>query len=377
MKLFWVSCVLGLSLSTTAWGLCPVPDREGNWGQKSLDNYAAKADLSTFNIGNDSILEIQSMSFLSKQNSVKGPFKEKMIMFIEPRLLEQGADSVLFGLNLLAYQTQLAREGIDVLPLKLKVYGHSYADTIKQDGQTLLGIRRLVKELYSCASGSKSPVKGVLLTGRFPEARIARRFVLPDGEDFRIRAEVVAESADIVLSDLDGNWEPAYRQNIILNDIRCPMSSLNPIKTGQSREAFYDLWNKTLFCKSPSVLVNPMAMKDVFSLPDEFALSLGSNNSGPYLKVVSRMGKGEDSLDLARGKIMAFPEIQVSRVNAYGTALTPSGSPDMMVNQRASTFMRMGVAVIGMELFQPNVKFEIELLINYFVRNIRYRNKEI
>jgi hypothetical protein len=387
MKSFLVtSLILGVAFYSKSWAVCPTTDLFGNWNQTSLNAYARviRSDLSlglnsTFNVGRDQINEIMDISVVSKQTTVSGPFKEKMLLLIEPRLLDQkGVNAVLFLLSLQAYQTQLAKEGIDVIALKLKVYGHDFAQNLSfQDGKTLLGIRKLVKQLHQCAEGTQAPVKGSILVGRFPEARIARRIVLPDDSgNFRIRAEVTAGSADIVLADLTGNWDNLYRDNVNLTDVTAEVSSFNPIVRSRGT-AKYDFWNRLLILNQAPTS-QQKNFKDVFVLPDEFTLRTYSIlNINSILVKPLRNLFAEDAQDIFAGRIMATPEIQIARVNAWGTALVPR-DPEMMSGERAIKFTSRG-EVEGriLQHFNQNVNFELELLARYFFRNVLYRRGAI
>src|SRR4029079_14771032 len=101
-----------------------------------------------------------------------------------------------------------------------------YDGGVHQDGRTLLALRRFIKEVRSYY-----PVAGVLLVGSFPDASIVRSVFVKANADagspislnsgsqkvsysgnfLSLGSEFITPRAEIVLGDLDGNWESLYQ----------------------------------------------------------------------------------------------------------------------------------------------------------------------
>src|SRR5262249_12046809 len=102
-----------------------------------------------------------------------------------------------------------------------------YDGTVHQDGRTLLALRRFIKDVRAYY-----PVAWVLLVGAFPDASIVRSVFVKGiadsngpinmnsgsqqvnytGPYLSVGAEYITPRAEIVLADMDGNWESLYQQ---------------------------------------------------------------------------------------------------------------------------------------------------------------------
>jgi hypothetical protein len=123
-------------------------------------------------------------------------------------------------LQLALLRTDMWNEGYNPRFLEAKVY----RGVEHQDGRTLLALRRFLKSVYT-----SHPLKTVTLIGDFPESSIARQtlvrsrqveprnfggMMVSNVDYVHSGSELIAPRSDLVLSDLDGNWENLYRQGL-------------------------------------------------------------------------------------------------------------------------------------------------------------------
>ncbi len=259
-----------------------------------------------------------------------------------------------------------------------------YAGPIHQDGLTLLALRRFLQEFHSQRS-----LHGVVLVGSFPEASLVRRWiwrregwdVTIAGQAFhganqkpflRIVPESIAPRADIVLADLDGNWESIYR--------RGPESleSIEAMPTDAEAN-----WPTNEMDFSSTVFNDHRSdFQDFFWIQDDRYNRQNSADGQLTLKLFTDQVHPEISdADRAQPNPMARPEISVSRINPRHVAVMPdhtfrdihghnwldsSGQP-----QTIETRQRVNPAAY----LRRDPSFERRLIIEYFARNHAFRTQ--
>jgi hypothetical protein len=143
---------------------------------------------------------------------------ELALLLIDARLLAgEGADGLRAQLDVLA--ADWAREG-----LRPRAYAIEFAPSAgHRDGSYVLALRAFLR----AARESDASLRGALLLGHFPDALLVRTcawrrddpLTLGAGERrrelgavpwLRVVPEIVAERCDLVLADLDGDWESLY-----------------------------------------------------------------------------------------------------------------------------------------------------------------------
>lgn len=305
-----------------------------------------------------------------------------VLVLTEPRLL-QGTP------NLPSLQPQLERMLQD-----LKQEGRSAAlvevafsaSEEHRDGRRLLALREFLR-----AVSASHDLQGVVLVGRFPDAFLVRTVNWRKHEALQLHRgtekerswskvrfvrrvpEAVAHRCDIVLADLDGNWEDHYiGPKLALQSIYAVFPDKIPARGGVAED----------------VQVGQVSFEDFFHLADgrlELAQTKVDGQSMPWVSLhdddADREGTAADR-QLPNG--LAQPEIFVSRIDAHGIALSPnpaikdqhgkslldaSGKP-----QALSFSDPKQVPSWNGEIWITDAKLERELLVDYFDRNHAYRN---
>lgn len=214
------------------------------------------------------------------------------------------------------FQHDIAAEGNRVLLLSVSVH----RGPPHQDGRTVLALRRLFQRLHA-----KAPMQAAVLVGHFPDAMLVRTcnwrrnevLTLPgkdgkpvaiDAKTTNVRAvpEIVAHRCDLVLADLDGDWERCYVLGpTTLRSAWGSFGAAVPERGGACR----------------ALQVGELVVADVFHVRDGAAIADASSFS-LYLDDSDRdheVGTAERK----RGNPIALPEIAVSRIDPRGTAWSP------------------------------------------------------
>jgi hypothetical protein len=203
-----------------------------------------------------------------------------------------------------------------------------------QDGRTLLALRRFVKEFRG-----HYPVAGVLLVGPFPDAAIVRSVfaksnrenpinldsglfpITHTGHLLQIGSEFITPRAEIVLGDMDGNWEALYQQ--------MPFTVTH-----------YDalpLQDTETYPQDGQVIVTPhykqttsSSYQDVFYIQDH---SVTATPSGGWLNLsitnLTEPSPEVSAADRLRPNRIARPEIHVSRLDPRRVAIMPTAPRDI------------------------------------------------
>jgi len=181
---------------------------------------AASAPVDTDSNGVD---EISLLKPMGPEYAASGTGRGLVLVLVEARLAEPGAEGPDLGASLHTYVGDLAAEGWDAIAVKAKVY----AGARHQDGLTLLAIREFLRRVYAAVP----QLKALVMVGDFPEASLVRQYAwwrheqltlnkgkdnetVYDAEggidDLRCMPEPVAYRCELILGDLDGRWEVLY-----------------------------------------------------------------------------------------------------------------------------------------------------------------------
>ncbi len=372
-------------MAVVGWVLAaaPVAGQEHERLARIMRRYAG------MDLDSDGIAEVNRMNPLKFRD--EGPDKvnadsELVLVLVEERLLSEIPDSKWGEDDLLArleqYETDLQAEGYAVQTIRCDLY----AGPEHQDGLTLLALRRFLTDV-----AKQAKLKGVVLVGSFPEAMLVRRWLWrrenwdvtiagkayrgADQKDFlRIVPEVVAPRADIVLADLDGNWESIY--------VRKPMKleSIEALPDEKITE-----WPKEGMVFESSLFNDTSAtLEDFFWIQEDDCKRLEAADGKLRLKIRLAQRHPEVSRrDRTSPNPMAVPDILVSRINARHVAVTPDrGFRDRngraMLNENGKPQVVETVAKINpAALMRRDPAFERKLLVDYFDRNHAYRTNVV
>lgn len=360
--------------------------------QEKLDEY------SEYDYDGDGINEIESLTLLpfdeSKPNmlSTEAPI-DVVIVLVEDRLLQQLLEEALPTEELIGclkvLQADLVAEGYESRFISAGLYD----GPIHQDGKTLLALREFLRALWSGLYGN---LRGVLLVGSFPEAIIARRWIwhrqwdpgetfviegmdvsdkyFPPKEILRIPKEFIAHRADIVLADLDGNWEDLYHQEPM--EFREFQAVVDQLLQGT-------WWKTNVFFRSTlhGSIGPPKSFEDFFYINDaNWSLMPESGSYGeatpttPVTIATNEPANPELApLDHTSPNPIAMPEIIVSRINARHIAVNPHR--DFLTDKGEPQQLRdvSKVSTVNYCFWRHDPALERELLIDYFQRNHAFR----
>jgi hypothetical protein len=320
--------------------------------------------------------------------------KGVVIVFVDPRLVRDEPSTTISASTmrgwLASYGWDLTEDGYFPYFVEADVY-HG---TAHQDGRTLLAMRRFLKRV-----SDHYPLAGTVLVGAFPEAAIVRTTLTRNyhynvtftsnstfhrnAHTLEVFSELVTPGGDIVLGDLDGNWENLYREK----EFTYRGASLRPTTTafpfaGQVLESAdftpqVETWADVFFIDDAQVTVTKV--QDAVEIGAEQALgsrlrvaihSIEEKNPeiGPY-----------DDLNPNR---MARPEIMVSRINPLHVAMMPTvDGPDLDGKTspigpdgkpQALRYRREHVGPVVAWVRSPHL--ERKLLVEYFTRQHNFRN---
>ena len=271
-----------------------------------------------FDLDGDGRAEVRALEVVSETGA---PGQPLVVVLVEGRVWRWGdfmASTPPYHLRdeLRQFGRDIAADGNRVLVLAADVH----AGPPHQDGRTVLAIRRLFQRLHAVA-----PMQSAVLVGHFPDAMLVRTcnwrrnevLTLPgkDGEPVAIDAattnvravpEIVAHRCDLVLGDLDGDWERCYVLGpVTLKSAWASFGATLPERGGACH----------------ALQLGEVAVSDVFHVRDGAAIADAD--------AFSLHLNGEDrdhevsAADQQRGNPMARPEIAVSRVDARGAAWSP------------------------------------------------------
>lgn len=328
-----------------------------------------------FDLDRDGRAEVLSLRTLAEAGEAKAPL---VVVVVEHGLVTDDVPEARtrMVLTIEELRTRVIRFGADIAAEghhTLVVAASVHAGPPHQDGRTVLALRRLFQRLHAVA-----PMVGAVLVGHFPDAQLVRTcnwrrnetLKLPD-RDGRAKAfeptttnvrcvpEVVAHRCDVVLGDLDGDWERVY--------VPGPAT----LKSG------WTVFGDTVpDAGGPCVALQEgeLAVTDVFHVRDgaaiadraAFTLHLDANDRDHECSAADRV----------RGNPLALPELAVSRIDARGIALRCDA-------ESITNSFFVGGAEDAIDLpteprSQP-VSWDLDLhrerafLVHYFDRNHRFR----
>ena len=327
--------------------------------------------------------------YQQKENLLHGS-KPVVIVLVEKRLLDHertsSSDYDVFNLkkrfdNL---REDLEREGKDVHFIVTDLY----SGNTHQDGRIVLALRRMFKDIHTLSRGN---FEGALLIGSFPETQIIHRYIWRKEARtqisgvqtnhrgwLRIVPEVRAANSDIILSDLDGNWEDLYFQ---------PRTAIPFFKGIPSRMHGND-WHKNdqhiTFSTTETGVKN---FEDFFLVNDADFLQRAPTHYQRFLLNFYRRVLGERVIspkvlkyskrhlspeatneDHQNPNPKAQPEIMISRINPKQIALNPRN------NHGGENGRPIEVSSDTVIIFKQDKDLERKLLIEYLDHNHKFRN---
>lgn len=342
--------------------------------QRQVADVVAK--FAPFDIDGDGRAEIERLAVIDDAGSATLP---SVIVMVEGRLIEDEAPWARTRVVLTneELRERVVRFGSDVAAGGFRaviVEATLHRGPPHQDGRTILAMRRLFQRLHAVA-----PLAGAVLVGHFPDALLVRtcnwrrnealqlpgkdgKAVAIDGKTTNVRCvpEIVAHRCDVVLADLDGDWERCY--------VPGPTTLL--AATGVFGDTVPDEGGPCV-----ALQTGELAVTDVFHVRDgaaiadreAFALHLDANDRDHECTAADR----------AVGNPLAVPEIAVSRIDARGVGLRSSAEPLANAFQWSTANDPVPLPVETPNVppsWELDVQRERALLVAYFDRNHAFRS---
>lgn len=291
----------------------------------------------------DGVHEVRSLRVLRQAGAPAAP---AVVVLVENRLLA-GAEDGPFRGALERFVDDIAAEG----HCTILVAAEAHTGPPRQDGRTVLGLRRLLQRVQAA-----HPLAGAVLVGHFPDALLVRTCnwrrveplqlpgpdgkpvsILPPTTNVRCVPEIVAHRCDVVLADLDGAWESVYvREATRLPSVTAVFGDVVP-ETG-----------------GPCVAMQTGAI----GIADAFVVRDGAAVADRVSFAVRLDAADRDhecaALDRSLGNPLAQPEIAVSRIDARGVARSAEPTSDRVA-------------------WRFDEQLEQRLLCEYFARNHAFR----
>ena len=335
-----------------------------------------------FDLDGDGRAEVRSLACSVEAGESHNPL---VVVFVEKRLFGAGDPTVdgeaLARLDtaLRRFAQDLANDGFRAVVLDTEVH----TGPPHQDGRTVLALRRLLQRLHATA-----PLAGAILVGHFPDALLVRTcnwrrnetLSLPgkdgkpvafDGKTTNVRCvpEIVAHRCDVVLADLDGDWERVYVPG--------------PSTLASAWAVFGDT---VPAAGGPCVALQTgeLAVADVFHVRDGAAIADGASFT-LHLDAADR-DRECSVVDRALGNPLAQPDISVSRIDARGVAWSPEegaikrpllgsdfGMGEAAFEARPAHRSGQDGKPAAPIAWSPDPALERRLLLQYFDRNHAFR----
>lgn len=335
--------------------------------ERACRNYA------TLDRNGDGIMEIESLRAVT---TARGVGRGAVLVAVEERLWSRDGSAADLQPALRRFVSDIARDGFHTGLAVTRLH----ASARHQDGETVLALRQWVQAVYRQVPDLKS----LVLVGNFPAPFLVRQYYWrrTDGltllagtaaartwnavSHVRSIAEVIAMPGDIVLADLDGNWDEAYRRL--------------PEQVAGLLAAFPD---------DPKGEVTEFHQRTAERYEDFFMVQDGywEEYPGPGAKrrfVFPGERNAECAVaDLRRVNVLAQPEIAVGRINALHAAIEPNpdirgvrgeGLLDAEGRPQAVEFASPDVVPSPTILWRTSSTLERRLLQEYFDRNHAYRH---
>ncbi|MBM3473898.1 MAG: hypothetical protein FJX75_11565, partial [Armatimonadetes bacterium] len=324
----------------------------------------------------DGAAEIESLQLTDLGRGAPNAGRDTVLVVVENRLLVPLGQDLRPSLR--QFAADLADEGHDAHVLAAQVY----AGPRHQDGRTLLALRAMLREVHQ----QIPELRGVVLVGRFPEAMIVRQYywlkrtpiTLNEGkpnehkfeeavEYIRDKAELVAWRSDLILADLDGQWEDVYheqREELPCFTAVCP----DGVEAQDSTTDLYEFGTD--------------AFEDFFFVNDgKWRMEAVGEGKLRFQQLPDENDECSED-DLALPNPMARPDILVSRIDASHVALEPK--PDLVDSEgkhlldaqglpQALTFADAASTPRAISVWQHSDATERQLLAEFFDRNHKFR----
>jgi hypothetical protein len=285
-----------------------------------------------------------------------------------------------------------------------------YSGLKHQDGLTVLAIRRFFQEIKK----NFPNFKGAILIGSFPEAHLVRTYprkmhagfdrdgnavtinghTIEDKDYLRIWPEIIATRSDLVLCDLDGNWEKIYHETAELRKLTAV-----PKKEGGPKdwwehgslsildEQEYTHYDPKLeLYEESKVIFNDFFhindgnyRKDIVNVDVSFPKKWKKKKI--CLVIFNKRNLELNSEDLNNPNPIAIPEIIISRIDAKHVAVVPNKK---MLDKN---YIPQEVSIGGTAnftfydndaqytLFEQDPIFECQLIVEYLERNHYHRTR--
>lgn len=333
-----------------------------------------------FDLDRDGTPEINSLTPLfAGQEPYAAARNGVDIIFVEPRLVAADPTNGVTRFEMLARLDQLRQDLIREGYYPYFVLADVYAGERHQDGRTLLAMRRVLQRV-----NASYPLKATLLIGSFPDASILWTFLVrqvspkdaPEqltagahqvvnyaGPNIAIDSQIVTTRGEIVLADLDGNWERLYAEHLNVTDYRFlppPAAGAYP----QDDQVF----------QTDRFGVLDRSFDDVFHIVDHSAAVTRQGNVATVaLHGLAGVSPEATAADQAQPARLARPEIAVGRLNPLSIAVQPYGS------EGASALLDGGGAPQSVFGFRPSVRWrrdptlERRLIADYLGRAHAFR----
>jgi hypothetical protein len=331
--------------------------------------------------GQPSIFSLNYLNF--EQPGEEIPINSRLVLaLVESRLLDPLPASPDLISRLLRFKGDLRAEGF----FTRFIQANLYRGLRHQDGRTLLALREFLKNVKNTYHN----FFGVLLIGAFPEAYLVRRCIwkppwpaggdidgVPTmGNDFLwINPEQVAGRAEIVLADLNGNWNSLYHEDP--EEIEWISAIPDASTSATTWPVDGALFSSTTFS------IRPMSFRDFFWIDDGDFIVVEESTSPRRIRILIRHQLRHPEISVADRGVrnpVAHPDIIVSRINALQVATNPDpaiqgddGRRPLDQNGYPQVFRSSQVISTDSRMFRHDPLLERKLLCDYFERNHSFR----
>jgi hypothetical protein len=290
-----------------------------------------------YDLNGDGTAEINSLKALfANPEPYRATSNGVVIVLVDPRVVTDDPTIQMSRLEMSLWLSLLSNDISNDGFFPYFVEASVYSGPLHQDGRTLLALRRFLKEVRNYY-----PLAGVLLVGSFPDASIVRSVFVKAtsyadspldftsgvqqvqghvGHFLEVGAEFVTPRAEVVLGDLDGNWESLYRP--MLNVTRYQALPLEPSES-YPRDGQY--------IYTPHYNSTAVSFPDVFFIQDHQVTSTPLANGWLIMSIASLEEPSPETSasDRLRPNRIARPEILVSRIDPLRVAIVPTAPPDL------------------------------------------------
>jgi hypothetical protein len=329
------------------------------------------------------VTEIEKLKLMDFEAADEPPQDSRLVLvLVESRLLEaidsDGPSAEELTDRLERFKEDLWLDGFTSRFIEADIYSGGR----HQDGRTILALRRLFQTVWDRYNN----FEGVVMVGNFPDAHLARRWVWRrhltktiDGTEYdrdflRIVPEGVAGRSDIVLADLNGNWDAIYEEG---------PKELESIIAIPDESTPSDWPKDDQKITSDTFEVETKTFEDFFWIrDDQYTIH---ENDGNTLEIQVQLDKRNPELTAADRRLpnpIARPDIHISRINPRHVADAPDPS---FRDQNGNGLLDENGNPQPVEVsdghphdyFEFDPGLERELLVDYFDRNHAFRDGEL